>query len=1194
MTDNGDGTYTGTYTVPLDGTVTVSVFLMQAGGAYAEYFDNIFMDGTPALKRIEPTIDHDWGTGLITNSASDFVSARWYTKIKAPKTEDFFFTVEADDAVRLYFDGELKVERWGGFESCCEDQIFTVLLMKDNFYDIKLEYKEEQGEARVKLYWSSVSVPKQIIPRSYLYYPRYVGSSPYKVTVIEGPTLASKSTATGKGLSQATVGKLAEIDLVSRNFASAPLDNQNDNYEITLVNDDGSNNGNIAFTATYVGAVGKYKATYVPTKAGSFTMEIKLRSEHIKDSPFTVIVKTGDISPLTTTTTITTPISVKAGDTYFFTINAKDLYGSTIRTGGEDSISIFAYFQDATVFASPIGIPDLTTWVLGNEISGIAQDLNDGTYIGQVTILKAAVFTLDVQIYDTPIKDSPFSPLTVTPSEVYAPQSVAPSVPTTAVAGVQTTFQIQGRDFYGNNAATLITSVTSTLVELRNTKTNTLVLTGTITDDATHSGVYVVAFTPTLSGEHKLIIQFEGKQVSGSPFSVTVEPAPTTDLARTTITSFSRTYKTGDYLEFTIEARDAYGNLRTASTSETFIVTLTDADSISTSVTPVSNGDGTYSVSHLLSKATSYTLTVNDATDTTSVANSPYTGIVVSPGDVVALKSVFTLAPNPIPAGTLYTYKVEGRDLYSNKVGAEDTDIQFFLSIYSPKTQTATTHDLIYKFGQYEAELTLNEAGSYDVVIGLIRNGGLRATYYKTVSFYDAIETSALHYHTNLDPTHYTQIDKTIDINSGYLSVLPGMPAQFFSVEWEGKIRAPHSGKFRFSVDSDDYYSLLLKIDSQVLIDLEVTDPGVIHSAGRYYADIILVEGTLYDIYLEYVEMIGKSEVRLRWESDQIARQVIPKEYLYNELYSESTPITLVVQPLPTSASHVVVSGDYAQAVSGVQETITLEAHDIYENLQTHQSDVFSVVLTHVASGTTITATVSPQSNGVYQATYTLPSKGEYSMDVKVQPDGSGSFTSVRDSPFAVTCKDSTTDPTLTQMTGSALTNAFAGEVMSFTVSLFDSQGNSKTTGGDTVTATLYSVGLVSVGSTWVKDKGDGTYTVQYVHDTLGTYTIEVIVNGDTANALTSTITMIAGLPNGHLSTLAHPSVSTIGSATTFSIVAKDAYGNLINSQAYDVAYEIIGNHGLISGSVPVNNLATATYQTSYTIPAPTSTVSSK
>lgn len=59
MTDNGDGTYTGTYTAPLDGTVTVSVFLMQAGGAYAEYFDNIFMDGTPALKRIEPTIDHD-------------------------------------------------------------------------------------------------------------------------------------------------------------------------------------------------------------------------------------------------------------------------------------------------------------------------------------------------------------------------------------------------------------------------------------------------------------------------------------------------------------------------------------------------------------------------------------------------------------------------------------------------------------------------------------------------------------------------------------------------------------------------------------------------------------------------------------------------------------------------------------------------------------------------------------------------------------------------------------------------------------------------------------------------------------------------------------------------------------------------------------------------------------------------------
>mmetsp|Transcript_39217 Transcript_39217/g.44954 ORF Transcript_39217/g.44954 Transcript_39217/m.44954 type:complete len:116 (-) Transcript_39217:14735-15082(-) len=112
MTDNGDGTYSASYSVPLDGAVTVSVFLLQAGGAYVEYFDNVFMDGTPAASGIDPTIDHDWKTGLITPAASDFVSARWSARVKAPITEDFFFTLVADDGVRLYFGGELKVDRW--------------------------------------------------------------------------------------------------------------------------------------------------------------------------------------------------------------------------------------------------------------------------------------------------------------------------------------------------------------------------------------------------------------------------------------------------------------------------------------------------------------------------------------------------------------------------------------------------------------------------------------------------------------------------------------------------------------------------------------------------------------------------------------------------------------------------------------------------------------------------------------------------------------------------------------------------------------------------------------------------------------------------------------------------------------------------------------------------------------------------
>ena len=41
--------------------------LVENGGLYGEYFNNAFMDGVPAMARIDPQVNFDWGTGLITN-----------------------------------------------------------------------------------------------------------------------------------------------------------------------------------------------------------------------------------------------------------------------------------------------------------------------------------------------------------------------------------------------------------------------------------------------------------------------------------------------------------------------------------------------------------------------------------------------------------------------------------------------------------------------------------------------------------------------------------------------------------------------------------------------------------------------------------------------------------------------------------------------------------------------------------------------------------------------------------------------------------------------------------------------------------------------------------------------------------------------------------------------------------------------
>ena len=118
MTDNGNGTYTTTYSSKYDGLATLDILVLYQGGWYAEYFNNAFLDGVPAIKRTDNLINFDWGTGLVTADAADFVSARWFGKVKAIATEEVTFILHADDGVRLYLNGALLIDRW---DTCCED-----------------------------------------------------------------------------------------------------------------------------------------------------------------------------------------------------------------------------------------------------------------------------------------------------------------------------------------------------------------------------------------------------------------------------------------------------------------------------------------------------------------------------------------------------------------------------------------------------------------------------------------------------------------------------------------------------------------------------------------------------------------------------------------------------------------------------------------------------------------------------------------------------------------------------------------------------------------------------------------------------------------------------------------------------------------------------------------------------------------
>jgi hypothetical protein len=189
--------------------ISVSVVLARPGGLYGEYFNNAFLDGPTVLSRIDNYLDFDWGQDLITNEAGDFVSAHWYGKIRAPVTEEFTFIFNGDDGFRFYFETELLVDRW---DTCCDEMQVRLNLVKDQFYDVIFEYKEIQETASFRVEWLSMSIMRQVIPPTSLYYSQRLGTGVYPVQILSGPSISGKSTIEYKETSL-VAGKLSYVDI---------------------------------------------------------------------------------------------------------------------------------------------------------------------------------------------------------------------------------------------------------------------------------------------------------------------------------------------------------------------------------------------------------------------------------------------------------------------------------------------------------------------------------------------------------------------------------------------------------------------------------------------------------------------------------------------------------------------------------------------------------------------------------------------------------------------------------------------------------------------------------------------------------------------------------------------------------------------------------------------------------------------
>jgi len=125
----------------------------------AEYFNNADLSGAPALVRVEPTIDNNWGDnspapGVIN---PDQFAARW-TRTLDLTAGRYLFTATADDGVRLWVNNQPLIDQWIVHQA----QSYTATVdLPSGAALVRMEYFDNGGAAVARLAWTPIGAPTQ-------------------------------------------------------------------------------------------------------------------------------------------------------------------------------------------------------------------------------------------------------------------------------------------------------------------------------------------------------------------------------------------------------------------------------------------------------------------------------------------------------------------------------------------------------------------------------------------------------------------------------------------------------------------------------------------------------------------------------------------------------------------------------------------------------------------------------------------------------------------------------------------------------------------------------------------------------------------------------------------------------------------------------------------------------------------------
>lgn len=581
----------------------------------------------------------------------------------------------------------------------------------------------------------------------------------------------------------------------------------------------------------------------------------------------------------------------------------------------------------------------------------------------------------------------------------------------------------------------------------------------------------------------------------------------------------------------------------------------------------------------------------------THVKQSPFS-FLVSPNIAVGAKCWATGEGLALAtAGTSAQLTLQANDMYDNERG-EGGDI-FSVRVFPPnsvcydvptaacpanlgKADGRPVHAVVVDEGDssYISEYTQYVAGYNTLYATLLTRGGVAATYYDNHEF-----TSPVKYSEDTMAMQKVQMKSSSLANNDFsITTIDN-----FAVRWMGSIAPVVDSVYTFSWDRGNMNMtdrVKIWVDNSIIINQWTSlgpnqDPfGTIDLRSSYY----------YDLKVDYkVPANGAAYTThpaLQWEYAGMAKTDILSSQLFRGQEVSGTPSTVFVHPAGTCAAksfttpNQLASGHTLElATAGLQAEFKVTAKDLYNNLRCIGGEKFKVRLTGVDSLAGVMEDLADSSPGAYRVIYTATKSGTY--DVSVVFGASG----VRFSPFRLTVQPARRHLINSPTTGQALSLSTAGTLSTVTITVRDRHENwqpdpavalasirftaTQAEGGFNSTSTNQEIlqtrdkpffaDLVSyIGDPTLAGSQIATPTpldnprliLRYTITRSGKYSLNVGGSGASHESAVMGspfgLTIYPGPPCSVTSTASSQalSIATAGTGSTFTIQARDMYGN--------------------------------------------------